>query len=75
MGLVREKYLPPGLHAAEASNVSASSLSSFWAAIVRSVWSTKMPLASSPAIFSLLGGPFGCGPRLSYFLGSVSRDA
>ena len=43
-----EKDLPAGLHAAEASYVSASSLSAFRTAIVRSVWSTKMPLASTP---------------------------
>ena len=52
VGLVRGKYLPAGLHAAEASYVSSSSsISVFRAAIVRAVWSTKMPLANSPAIF------------------------
>ena len=42
--LARSKYVPAGLHAAEASHVSASSLRSFPAAIVRCVWSDKMPL-------------------------------
>ena len=37
LGLVRRKYIPAGLHAAETSYVSASSLSAFWAAIVRAV--------------------------------------
>ena len=45
LGLVRGKYLPAGLHAAEASYVSSSSISVFRAAIVRAVWSSKMPLA------------------------------
>ena len=49
LGLVRGKYLPAGLHAAEASYVSSS-------AIVRAVWSTKMPLANTPAILNLLDG-------------------
>ena len=44
LGLVRGKHIPPGLHAAEASYVSASSLSACRAAIVRAVWSCKMPL-------------------------------
>ena len=37
LGLVRGKYLPAGLHAAEASYVSSSSISAFRAAIVRAV--------------------------------------
>ena len=43
-GLVRGKYLPAGLHAAKASYVSSSSISAFRAAIVRAVWSSRMPL-------------------------------
>ena len=35
LGLARGKYIPAGLHAAEASCVSASSLGAFRAAIVR----------------------------------------
>ena len=57
LGLVRGKYLPAGLHAAEASYVSSSSISAFRAAIVRAVWSSKMPLANAPAILNLLDGP------------------
>ena len=37
------KYIPAGLHAAEASHVSASSLRAFRAAIVRAVWCSEMP--------------------------------
>ena len=62
LGLVRGKYLPAGLHAAEASYVSSSSISAFKPAIVRAVWSTKMPLAISPAILNLLDGPVGVDP-------------
>ena len=62
LGLVRGKYLPAGLHAAEASYVSSSSISAFRPAIVRAVWSTKMPLANIPAILNLLDGPFDVVP-------------
>ena len=47
LGLTRGKHLPAGLHAVEASYVSASSLSAFRAAIVRAVWSCKMLLANT----------------------------
>ena len=62
LGLVRGKYLPAGLHAAEASYVSSSSISAFRAAIVRAVWSSKMPLANAPAILNLLDGPVDVDP-------------
>ena len=62
LGLVRGKYIPAGLHAAEASYVSSSSISAFRAAIVRAVWSTKMPLANTPAILNLLDGPVDVDP-------------
>ena len=62
LGLVRGKFLPAGLHAAEASYVSSSSTSALTAAIVRAVWSTKMPLANTPAILNLRKNirTFGC---------------
>ena len=66
LGLVRGKYLPAGLHAAEAPYVSFSSLSAFRAAIVRSVWSSKMPLASTPVILSFLDGPVGVDPAFHW---------
>ena len=62
LGLVRCKYLPNGLHAAEASYVSSSSISAFRAAIVRAVWSSQMPLANAPAVLYLLDGPVGVDP-------------
>ena len=62
LGLVRGKYLPAALHAAEASYVSSSSTSAFRAAISRAVWSSKMPLANAPAILNLLDGPVGIDP-------------
>ena len=64
MGLVRGKYIPAGLHASEASCVSSSSLSAFRAAIVRTVWSSKMPLANTPAVLNLLDGLVGVDPAL-----------
>ena len=44
--------------------MSASSFSAFRAAIVRAVWSSKMPLANTPAVLNLLGGPAGVDPAL-----------
>ena len=75
LGLVRGKYLPAGLHAAEASYVSSSSISACRAAIVRSVWSSKMPLANGPAILNLLDGPVDVDPAFLCCLVSVSYDA
>ena len=51
LSLVRGKYLPAGLHAAEASYVSSSSVSAFGAAIVRAVRSSKNLLS----LISLMG--------------------
>ena len=48
LGLVRGKA---GLHAAEASYVSSSSISAFRAAVVRAVWSSMMPLANALLLF------------------------
>ena len=62
LGLLRGKYLPAGLHAVEASYVFASSLGAFRAANVRSVWTSKMPLANTPVVLNLLGGPVGVDP-------------
>ena len=59
---VRGKYLLAALHAAEASYVSSSSISAFGAAVVRAVWSSKMPLANAPAILNLLDGPVVMDP-------------
>ena len=60
--LIRGKHLPAGLHAVEASCVSASSPSAFRAAIVRAAWSCKMLLATTPATLTLLDGPDGVDP-------------
>ena len=62
LGLVRGKYLPAGLHAAEASYVSSSSFFAFRAATMRAVWSSGMPPATAPAILNLLDGPVGIDP-------------
>ena len=59
---IRGKYLPAGLHAAEASYVSSSSISAFRAAIVRAVWTSQMPLANAPALLNLLDGPVDVDP-------------
>ena len=62
LGLVRGKCLPAGLHASEASYVSSSSISAFRAAVVRAVWSSKMPLANAFAVLNLLDGPVDVDP-------------
>ena len=62
LGLVRGKNFPAGLHAAEASYVSSSSIGAFRAAIVRTVWSSMMPPVNASAIHSLLDGPVGIDP-------------
>ena len=62
MGLVPGKYLPAGLHAAEAFYVSSSAISALRAAIERAVWSSEMPLASAHAILNLLDGLVGIDP-------------
>ena len=58
LGLIRGKHLPAGLHAVEASYISVSFLSAFRAAIVRAVWSCKMPLANAHSP----GRASRCGP-------------
>ena len=63
LGLVRGKYI---LHAAEASCVSASSLSAFRAAVVWASWSSKLPLAKTPAVLNLLDGSVGVDPALHF---------
>ena len=64
LGWVRGKKIRAGLHAAEASCVSSSSLSAFRDAIVWAVWSSKMPLADTPAVLNLLDGPVCVDPAL-----------
>ena len=59
LGLVRGEYIPAGLHAAEASTLSA-----FTAAIIRAVWSSKTPLANTLAVLNLLDGLVGVDPPL-----------
>ena len=75
LGLVRGKYLPAGLHAAEASFLSASSLSAFRAAGVRSVWSCMMPLANTPRCAQSVGWSGWSGSDVPYCLGQVPHDA
>ena len=61
LGLVRSKYLPGGLHGCDAA-ISATALSSFRSAIARAVWSKKLPMTNTPALLSLLDGPWGSDP-------------
>ena len=75
MELVRGKYLPASLHAAEASYVSSSSISASRAAIVRAVWSSKMPLANAPATLNLIDEPVGVDRAFHNYLVQVSYDA
>ena len=62
LGMVRSKYLPGGLHGCEGAAVSVPALSSFRSAIARAVWSKKLPMTNTPALLSLLDGPWGSDP-------------
>ena len=53
LGMVRSKYLPGGLHGCEGAAVSVSAL-----AVARAVWSKKLPMTNTPALLSLLDGPW-----------------
>ena len=44
--------------------MSASSLGAFRAAVVRSVWSSKMPLGNTPVVLHLLDGPVSVDPAI-----------
>ena len=55
--------------------ISSSSISAFRAAIVRAVWSSKMPLANAPAILNLLDGPVDVDPAFYVVCVQVSYDA
>ena len=62
LGMVRSKYLPGGLHGGEGAAVSVTALGYFRSAIARAVWSEKLPMTNTPAILSLLDGPWGSNP-------------
>ena len=69
-------FIPAGLQPAEASYVSLHPrLSAFRAVVVRAVWSSKMPLAHTPAVLILLDGLVGVDFALHICLGQVSNDA
>ena len=42
--------------------MSVTALSSFRSAIARAVWSKKLPMTNTPALLSLLDGPWGSDP-------------
>ena len=87
LGMVRSKYLPGGLHGCEGAAISVSALGSFRSATARAVWSKKLPMTNTPALLSLLDGPWGSDPAffiiwsrfrqlrryLSYRLGEETR--
>ena len=62
LGMVRSKYLSGGLHGCEGAAISVSALSSFRSAVARAVWSKKLPMTNTPALLSLLDGPWGSDP-------------
>ena len=62
LGRVCSKYLPGGLHGCEGAAISVSELSVFRAAVARAVWSKKLPMTNTPALLSLLDGPWGSDP-------------
>ena len=42
--------------------ISVAALSSFRSAVARAVWSKKLPMTNTPALLSLLDGPWGSDP-------------
>ena len=56
--MVCSKYLPAGLHGCEGSALFVNALGAFWCAVARAVWSKKL-ITNSPALLSLLDGPWG----------------
>ena len=67
LGMVRSKYLPGGLHGCEGAAVSVTALGSFRTAIARAVWSKKLPMTNTPALLSLLDGPWGSDDEARIF--------
>ena len=61
LGMVRSRYLPGKLHGCEGA-ISVSALGSFRSAVARAVWSKKLPMTNTPALLSLLDGPWGSDP-------------
>ena len=59
LGMVRSKYLPGGLHGCEGAAISVSALGSFGSAVARA---KKLPMTNTPALLSLLDGPWGSDP-------------
>ena len=62
LGMVCSKYLPGGLHGCEGAAISVSALSSFRSTVAWAVWSKKLPMTNTPALLSLLDGPWGSDP-------------
>ena len=62
LGMVRSKHLPGGLHGCEGAAISVSALSSFLSAVAQAVWSKKLSMTNTPALLSLLDGPWGSDP-------------
>ena len=55
--MLRNKFIPAALHGIEASPLSHSSYPRLKAAFVRACWSSKMSMAYSGTILSMLDGP------------------
>ena len=62
LGMVRSECLPGGLHGCEGAAMSVSALGSFRSAVARAVGSKKLPMTDTPALLSLLDGPWGYDP-------------
>ena len=56
--MVRSKYLPGGLHGCEGAGISVGALGSFRSAVARAVWCKKLSMTNTPALLSLLDGPW-----------------
>ena len=75
LGMVRSKYLHGGLHGCEGAAISVGALGSFRSAVARAVWSKKLPMTNTPALLSLLDGPWRSDPAFFFIWSRLRKIA
>ena len=60
--MVCSKCLPAGLHGCAGSAISVNAHSAFRSAVARAVWPPNLPITNTPALLSLMDGPWGSDP-------------
>ena len=64
--ILRTKFIPAALHGIEASLLSHSCYLRLKAAFVRACWSSKISMAHSGTVLSMLDGPEGVDPGFCF---------